>query len=236
MLHSHPVFDALLSGTKALSVALGFRDQATQQHADRVVGLSQALGHACQLTLAELSLLRVAATFHDVGKIGIPDRILQKPGTLTAEEFEIIKQHPIIGAQIFFDSAHPYHIASGIVALTHHERYNGSGYPRGLAGEEIHLFGRIVAVADVYDALTTPRVYKEQWPEEKAIALLESESGHHFDPKIAACFIDSLPQIREAGKRIEIEEAERRRSLDLSTLLSRIPVNNEIDDSEEYPQ
>ena len=219
-----------------LARAADYRDDDTGSHIVKIGEYCHILAKNLGLPAKDAEIIKYAAPMHDVGKIGIPDRILQKPGTLTAEEFEIIKQHPIIGAQIFFDSAHPYHIASGIVALTHHERYNGSGYPRGLAGEDIHLFGRIVAVADVYDALTTHRVYKEQWPEEKAIALLESESGHHFDPKIAACFIDSLPQIREAGKRIEIEEEERRRSLDLSTLLDRIPVNNEIDDSEEYPQ
>jgi putative two-component system response regulator len=120
-----------------------------------------------------------------VGKIGIPDAILNKPGRLTADEFEIMKTHAEIGQHIFKSSSRPIMEAARIIAHQHHERWNGRGYPRGLKGEEIHIFGRIIGLVDVFDALICQRCYKAPWPPEKVRALIESEIGEHFDPAIA---------------------------------------------------
>ncbi|HPH03334.1 MAG TPA: response regulator [Spirochaetota bacterium] len=216
-----------------LARAADYRDDDTGTHIAKIGEYSFILAKHLGLSAKDAEILRYAAPMHDVGKIGIPDSILQKPGSLTAEEFEIIKRHTIIGAQIFFDSVHPYHIASGIIALTHHERYNGTGYPRGISGDDIHLFGRIVAVADVFDALITPRVYKEQWPVEKAVALIRSESGKHFDPKVCACFLDMTEEILEAGRRIETEEEQRKSSFNLDSLLAKVPASDHIDEDDD---
>ena len=219
-----------------LARAADYRDDDTGTHIVKIGEYCFILAKKLGLPEKDAEILRYAAPMHDVGKIGIPDSILQKPGSLTAGEFEAIKRHTIIGAQIFFDSAHPYHIASGIIALTHHERYNGTGYPRGIAGEDIHLFGRIVAVADVFDALITPRVYKEQWPVTKAVDLIRSEAGKHFDPRVAECFLDVVDEIIEAGKRVEEDEAERKSSFNLDSLLARVPASDHIDDDDAWNQ
>jgi len=219
-----------------LARAADYRDDDTGTHIVKIGEYCFILAKKLGLPEKDAEILRYAAPMHDVGKIGIPDSILQKPGSLTAGEFETIKRHTIIGAQIFFDSAHPYHIASGIIALTHHERYNGTGYPRGIAGEDIHLFGRIVAVADVFDALITPRVYKEQWPVTKAVDLIRSEAGKHFDPRVSECFLDVVDEIIEAGKRVEEDEAERKSSVNLDSLLARVPASDHIDDDDAWNQ
>jgi putative two-component system response regulator len=128
---------------------------------------------------------------HDVGKIGIPDAILQKPGPLNAEEWEIMKRHATIGAEIIGEEDSDLMRLARKIALTHHEKWDGSGYPLGLAEEEIPVCGRIVALADVFDALTSERPYKTAWPVEKAFALIEEEAGSHFDPKLVRLFLDS---------------------------------------------
>ncbi len=136
-----------------------------------------------------------ASPMHDVGKIAIPDNILLKPGRLTPEEFEIIKTHTTAGYEILYGSEIPLLNLSAEIALTHHEKYNGKGYPKGLKGEEIPISGRIVAVADVFDALTSKRPYKEPWPIEKAINLLKGERGEHFDPQCIDAFFNVLDEI-----------------------------------------
>ena len=125
-----------------------------------------------------------AAPMHDVGKIGIPDKILLKPGKLNSEEWKIMKTHSTIGGEIFSEGKSRIMKMSQSIALTHHEKWDGSGYPDGLMGEDIPLEGRIVAVADVFDALISERPYKEAWPVDKAVALIEMESGKHFDPQV----------------------------------------------------
>lgn len=192
MLHSHPVFDALLSGTKALSVALGFRDQATQQHADRVVGLSQALGHACQLTLAELSLLRVAATFHDVGKIGIPDRILHKPGRLDSDERQQMQLHSEFGERIVAASELDGADSAARIIRHHHEHFDGRGYPDGLAGESIPICSRIISVCDSYDAMGAARTYQNTRSHRDIMAILAEESGSKHDPAVVRAFSELI--------------------------------------------
>lgn len=210
-----------------LARATDYRDDDTGTHIAKIGEYCFILAKRLGLSKQDAEILHFAAPMHDVGKIGIPDRILQKPDSLTAEEFEIIKRHTIIGAQIFFDSVHPYHIASGIIALTHHERYDGTGYPRGIAGKDIHLFGRIVAIADVFDALTSARVYKEQWPVSEAVELIRSEMGKHFDPQICECFLDVIDEIVEAGERVVKNEAKRKSSFNLDSLLERMTTNSQ---------
>jgi putative two-component system response regulator len=125
---------------------------------------------------------------HDVGKIGIPDNVLRKPGKLDAEEWEIMKQHTTIGSEILKDSTTDFIKLAGEIALSHHEKWNGSGYPRGLSGTDIPLAGRIVAMADVFDALTSARPYKEPFPLDKAMAIIREDTGTHFDPDVTEAF------------------------------------------------
>lgn len=139
--------------------------------------------------------LFTAAPMHDIGKIGIPDKILHKPGKLTESEWIIMKEHPIFGAKIIGDHSDPLLIMAKEISIAHHEKWDGSGYPYNLAKEDIPLSARIIAIADVYDALTTERPYKNAWSDKKAIELIKSESGVHFDPKVVDAFIRSIDEI-----------------------------------------
>jgi hypothetical protein len=141
------------------------------------------------LPVAEQELLLEASPMHDIGKVGTPDHILLKPGRLTSEEFEIMKQHATIGYEILRDSASPLLQCAAALALAHHEKFDGSGYPLGLAGEAIPLHGRIVAVADVFDALTSERPYKKAWALDDALKFLKANAGSHFDPACVAAFV-----------------------------------------------
>ena len=132
---------------------------------------------------------------HDIGKIGIPDRILQKPGKLDADEWEIMKTHAQIGADLLDGDDSELLKMARTIALTHHEKWNGRGYPNGLAGEDIPLVGRIVAIADVFDALTSDRPYKKAWPVKDAIDLIHSESGEHFDPQLVTHFMNIIEDV-----------------------------------------
>ena len=132
---------------------------------------------------------------HDVGKIGIPDDILRKPGPLSSEEFQVIKEHPAIGACILGGSKIPLLKLATDIALCHHEKWDGSGYPEGLSGQDIPLAARIVAVADVYDALSNDRVYRSLYPAEEIFQIMQQKRGTHFDPQIYDCFLDCLLEI-----------------------------------------
>ncbi|MDF2670950.1 MAG: hypothetical protein K0R67_3256, partial [Paenibacillus sp.] len=143
----------------------------------------------------EAELIRLASSMHDVGKVAVPDAILNKPGKLTDEEFEIVKQHSEHGYAMLNHSNRQIIKAAAIIAHQHHEKYNGQGYPNGLAGEEIHIYGRITALADVFDALGSERVYKKAWPLEDILAFFRQEQGQHFDPKLVEVFFDNLPGI-----------------------------------------
>ena len=132
---------------------------------------------------------------HDVGKIGIPDRVLLKPGKLDEEEWAIMRQHPEIGFGIIGSHPSPLLRMAAQVALTHHEKWNGGGYPQGLAGEAVPQVSRIVAVADVFDALTSVRPYKPAWTSEAAVEYIRSEAGQHFEPRVVAAFLARLPEI-----------------------------------------
>jgi response regulator RpfG family c-di-GMP phosphodiesterase len=178
-----------LEVVRRLALAAESRDEETGEHIDRISDLCHALARAVGVNVAEAELIRHASVLHDVGKIGIPDRILLKPGKLDADEWETMKTHAQIGASILAGSSSPLLQAAEQIALTHHERWDGSGYPAGLAGEEIPLHGRICAICDVYDALVSTRPYKRAWTHEAALAEIERGAGSHFDPDLAAVFL-----------------------------------------------
>ena len=151
--------------------------------------LSQRLALAAGMDSARAEMLLQASALHDIGKIGIPDRVLLKPGKLDAEEWELMKTHTTLGAEILSGSRSELLQLAESIALTHHERWDGSGYPNGLAGEDIPLAGRICAVCDVYDALVSDRPYKTSWSREEAMAEIAEQRGKHFDPAIADAFL-----------------------------------------------
>ncbi len=167
-----------------LALAAEYRDDNTGQHTYRVGHYAALLAQAIGMPELEVQALRIAARLHDVGKIGISDLILLKPGKLTPNEYELIKDHTTIGAQILSGGKSSILKLAEEIAMTHHERWDGNGYPNQLAGDQIPLVGRIVAVADVYDALTTERPYKKAWTHEESISELEAQGGKMFDPKI----------------------------------------------------
>ena len=171
-----------------LAAAAEFRDDRTGQHTRRVGDLSVTIAQHLGLPDSEIELIRLAAPLHDLGKIAIPDAILGKPGKLTVEEFDQMKTHTTIGAQMLAGSAFALLEMAEQIALTHHEKWDGSGYPSGLAGESIPIVGRIVAVADVFDALTHSRPYKPAWSIPDAVAEITSQAGRHFDPQVLEAF------------------------------------------------
>ncbi|HSJ30683.1 MAG TPA: HD domain-containing phosphohydrolase [Longimicrobiales bacterium] len=177
-----------------LARAAEFRDDVTGQHTQRVGSLSADIAHALGWDRAEVELIRNAAPLHDIGKIGIPDSILMKPGRLSREEFDVMKTHTTIGGAILAGSHAPVFVLAREIALTHHERWDGSGYPVGAQGERISLAGRIVCAADVYDALTHERPYKHAMPAGNALAEITSQAGHHFDPAVAAALEQVLDE------------------------------------------
>ena len=175
-----------------LSKAAEFRDPETGAHIVRMAHYSRLIAEKLGWNEEQLDMLLQAAPMHDVGKLGTPDMILLKPGKLSPEEFQVMKQHASIGHEILKGSASPMLQMAAEIAITHHEKFDGSGYPRGLAGEDIPLMGRIVAVADVFDALTSSRPYKPAWELERALNLLKEERDRHFDPACVDAFFDQL--------------------------------------------
>ena len=183
-----------------LSKAAEHRDNETGSHVSRMAHYSALIAAELGLDPDELELLKDAAPLHDIGKVGIPDHILLKPGKLDAAEFEIMKQHARIGHDILHGSASKLLQLGAVIALSHHEKFDGSGYPGGLAGESIPLCSRIVAVADVFDALTSERPYKPAWSLEEATGYLKQQSGLHFDPRCVDALIarwDDVIRVRE---------------------------------------
>jgi PAS domain S-box-containing protein len=181
--------DAHAKTLRRLVLAAEYRDDDTFEHTQRVGSTSAAIAAQMGLDSDQVETLRLAAPLHDVGKIGIPDRILLKPGKLTAEEYEVMETHTMLGARLLTGSGSPVLQMGTLIAESHHEHWDGSGYPRGCAGETIPLVGRIVAVADVFDALTHDRPYKSAWSIDRAIAEIEHAAGSHFDPRVVAAFL-----------------------------------------------
>ena len=203
-----------------LGMAAEFRDEDTGNHVIRVGCLSRAVAAAMGMPRTFLEMLLLAAPLHDIGKIGIPDSVLLKPGPLDDEEWSIMQRHCEIGERILreqskavvplfdwyaveldsmkdaFESHDPVLDMAASIALTHHEKWNGGGYPQGLAGEAIPLESRIVAIADVFDALISHRPYRPARPEEEALTIINTTVGSHFDPRVHAAFLRSLPEIR----------------------------------------
>ena len=170
------------------------RSQETGDHVKRVAEYSSLLGKLCGLDEEKCELLKQASPMHDIGKVAIPDNILNKPGKLTSDEFEIMKKHAELGYEMLKHSKRPILKASAEVAYTHHEKYDGSGYPHGLKAKDIPIYGRITAIADVFDALGHDRVYKEAWKMEDILEYFKKESGKHFDPELINLFFENLDE------------------------------------------
>jgi len=171
------------------------RSKETAHHVKRVAEYSYVLGIKAGLSEERAHLLRMASPMHDVGKIGIPDSILFKPGKLTDEEFSIIKTHTVIGHSILKASPRRIMRTAATIALQHHEHWDGGGYPHGLVEDETHIFGRITALADVFDALSCDRVYKKAWPLSEVLDYLREKRGRQFDPLLVDIFLESLDEI-----------------------------------------
>jgi two-component system response regulator RpfG len=172
-----------------------YRDEGTGNHVLRMAAYARLISEGLGLDEEECDLIEKAAPMHDIGKIGIPDHVLRSAGRLSSADWEVMKKHVTIGYDILRDSPSTYLKTGAIVALRHHERYNGEGYPDGLKGEEIPLIARIVAVADVYDALVTERPYKKAWAMQQALDYLIAQKGKHFDPRCVDAFASRLDQV-----------------------------------------
>lgn len=180
---------------RRLGLAAEYKDNETGMHVIRMSYYCKVMAAAIGMSDQEVELIFNVSPMHDIGKIGIPDNILGKAGKLDAQERAIMEQHTEIGAKIVGKHNNPLLDMARTVALTHHEKWDGTGYPQGLKGNNIPLVGRIVAVADVFDALVSERPYKKAWPVEKAVALIKEESGKHFDPEVVKGFMTNLDEI-----------------------------------------
>lgn len=198
LVQADELLDSRLQVVQRLGRAAEYKDNETGMHVMRMSHYAKELALAYGLTEQQSEILLHAAPMHDIGKIGIADSIMLKPGKLTEEEFTTMKQHPEIGAEIIGDCGDSLLLkVAKSVSLTHHEKWDGSGYPNGLAGKDIPIEGRICALADVFDALTSKRPYKEAWSVEDTVTFLQSQKGKHFEPKLVDLLIAILPKILE---------------------------------------
>lgn len=181
------------------------RSEETGNHVKRVSKYSQTLAEKYGLSQRAIMLISMASPIHDIGKVAIPDSILLKPGKLTPEEFDIVKTHTTIGYNLLKGSDRELLKSAAIIAHQHHERYDGKGYPQGLKGDDIHIFGRIVAVADVFDALGSPRVYKKPWVMNDILNYFKEERGKHFDPDLVDILFDNLDEFIEIKEKYSDE-------------------------------
>jgi putative two-component system response regulator len=194
--------DAHLETIHHLAVAAEFKDKDTATHIERVSHYCRLLAEALHLTPSEVDTFFYASPMHDVGKVGVPESVLLKPGKLDSEEWDVMKQHTVIGSQILTGSSSELIQAGEVIALSHHEKWDGSGYPRGLKGDEIPIFGRICAVADVFDALSSKRPYKKAFSTEETIGTMKESGETHFDPQVFEVFLKNLDAIFEIQERI----------------------------------
>ena len=191
-----PTYLALHRYTKALSVALGHRDMYTRVHSDRVVALSEAIGVRLGLSETALGILRISATFHDIGKIGVPDHILLKPGELDEAETLAMQRHSAMGENILMSTEIEGAREAANIIRHHHERYDGAGYPDGLAGEAIPLCSRIIGIADSYDAMSTARAYHPAKTHSAIMGVLLEETGGKHDPHLTELFREIIANSR----------------------------------------
>jgi len=198
---THEVVERERETVIRLSRAAEFRDPETGAHILRMAHFSQIIARGMGLSESDQYLLLEAAPMHDIGKVGIADKILLKPGRLEPEEFEIMKRHATIGYELLQGSSSRVLQTGAEIARGHHEKFDGSGYPQGLKGEEIPIFSRIVAVADVFDALTSERPYKKAWDVEAAVDFLKAGSGSHFDPECVTAFLNAWDDVQEVRAR-----------------------------------
>ncbi|GHD50783.1 two-component system response regulator [Thalassobaculum fulvum] len=190
-----------LQVVRRLGRAAEYRDNETGNHILRMSKISALLAARLGWSPEDCELMLHASPMHDIGKIGVPDHVLLKPGKLDPAEWELMQSHVSIGADILSDDDTDLMVLARSIALTHHEKWDGTGYPNGLAGEAIPQEGRIVALADVFDALTSERPYKRAWPVEEAVSHIREQSGRHFDPAVVEAFLDALPEIVEIRAR-----------------------------------
>ena len=190
-----------LQVVRRLGRAAEYRDNETGNHILRMSKISALLAERLGWSPEDCELMLHASPMHDIGKIGVPDHVLLKPGKLDPAEWALMQSHVSIGADILSDDDTDLLVLARSIALTHHEKWDGTGYPNGLAGESIPQEGRIVALADVFDALTSERPYKRAWPVEEAVAHIREQSGRHFDPAVVAVFLDALPEVIEIRAR-----------------------------------
>ena len=193
------MYDVLSRYTKALSVALGYRDMYTRIHSERVHALAMAMAARAGLSEHELALLQISAAFHDIGKIGIPDRVLLKPGALTESEAEEMRKHSELGERIMASIDLDGSDEVSRVIRHHHEYWDGTGYPDRLSGTAIPICSRIVGIADSYDAMALSRAYHRARAHGEIIAILESESGHKHDPDLLRIFLEVIEQSEYRG-------------------------------------
>jgi putative two-component system response regulator len=186
-----------------LSLAAEFRDDQTSRHIERMSRYCAILASRAGKDERESELLRIASKMHDIGKIAIPDAILLKPGKLTTDEYDVMKTHAEAGYQILQGSRSQLATTGAMLALTHHEKVDGSGYPRGLQGDEIPLEGRSAAIADVFDALTTDRIYRNALPLSQALSIMRDGRGTHFDAELLDIFLGSLDTVLAAKKQLD---------------------------------
>ncbi|WP_227013479.1 HD domain-containing phosphohydrolase [Paenibacillus psychroresistens] len=171
------------------------RSKETGNHVKRVAEYSYLIAKGLGMDQDECDLIKMASPMHDIGKVAIPDSVLKKPGKLDEEEFKVMQSHTTIGFGLLKNSSRKILKTAAILAHEHHEKWNGKGYPQGLKGEDIHIYGRITAIADVFDALGSERVYKAAWELDRILNLFKEERGHHFDPQIVDVFMEQLPKI-----------------------------------------
>ncbi|MFZ2162480.1 MAG: HD domain-containing phosphohydrolase [Sideroxyarcus sp.] len=192
MQQEDPVFHALYAYTKALSVALGYRDLMTRLHSERVQGISAAIGIAHGLSKNQLNALKIAASFHDIGKIGIPDHILLKPAQFNEVEWQEMKKHSEIGEKIMAATELEGALQAAKVIRHHHEHYDGQGYPDKLAGKDIPVCARIISIADSYDAMAVTRSYHHARTHPDIMAILHRETGKKHDPELMRIFCEII--------------------------------------------
>jgi putative two-component system response regulator len=183
-----------------LALVSEMRDRSTGVHLVRIADYSALIAEGLGLDKNEIEIVRMASPMHDIGKVMLPDAILKKDGGLTGKEMDEMKKHPLVGARIFAHAKTPMLKACEVIARTHHERYDGTGYPKGLKGEDIPLYGRIVALADCFDAYTSRRPYKEAFSFDESVSMVKERAGTHFSPAAVAAFLRQIEKIKKIWK------------------------------------